>query len=1050
MSDEMSSLCHEISGEMSSLCPEISDEMSSLCFEMSDEMSSLCFEMSDEMSSLCLEMSDEKLTQGMQRRVECLTLGCHLTLLLLTVTLIGAGYDLLPVDFSTVPLELTEDEAYLRVQAWINRDNDPNILPKVKVSSPVDERSTNIDTIQLIFEGENVFSKESFQALSEVENKLTSTSGYADYCQLTTEGRCKRPQSVLRFFDGTLPHPVFNDTKFENIGLVLRTAKADAKLSALLDFHLGKDFRIENGSNKVHGSITRSLLFFGFPLDGFTDTEDKDQKQWNKVRDFLVDNLRDRLYDLVENGYSGMDIVFYSNMLFSADVSKQVGTDLLLAAASLAFIFLVVLFQTQSLFISSLALFSIFTSFTGANLIYRVIFDYKYFGIFHVLSVFIILGIGADDIFVFYDTWRATRHVAYPSLAHRLSACYRQAALAMLITSVTTMTAFIANAFSPLLAISSFGLFSGILVFVNYVSVVSFFPCVVVVYHLYWSDWSWPCFRKCSQVEVNAKITDSAQDLTPSETMTSRKNPVVRFFGGPYFKIVTHKIAKWCILVVCFATLSCFIFFSTKLQPDEEPVRIFKSAHNYQRALDKASSRFVPSREDRVVKVYLIWGLRTQDRSKCHRTNFFNCKGETIWDDSFDLNPKPAQVALQRLCDKIRKLSEKENEALFIRRSPISGLLEVNCFLDGMDKFLQKEDSGSPISDFRLPVTEISMIKLMAAHPDIYNMSILPDNFYRFFEVGLRFWLTDGYSGSISLDAMAYSDLLGESIDQFDTVTFKINATDYRYGTRLRYAAVVVNTSLSAGNMGYQTGLPIQEAWEKFTREQMKSLSPTVSSGYQCTPEGGNQWHWLKVQQTLARNAVQGIIIGICLAFPILVLATQNLVLGFLATLTICCITVTVVGLIPMVGWKLGVLESLNLSLVVGLAVDYVVHLAEGYHISACSDRAGRVRDMLDHVGVSVISGACTTLGASLFMLFAQILFFMQFAIFMFSTIGFSLLYSMCVFTTVMALIGPEGNSGSMKPFFRIIWNKIRGRKPGDVNCQICAGKGFHSSTGVS
>lgn len=473
-----------------------------------------------------------------------------------------------------MPLDLTDDEAYLRVQAWINRDNSPEILAKLKASAPVDERSANIDTIQLIFEGDNVFTKESLQALSEIEHKLTSTSGYADYCQLTAAGRCQLPQSVLRFFDGTFPHPVFNDTKFENIGRVLRTAKADGKLSALLDFHLGKDFRIENGSNHVHGSITRSFLFFGFPLTGFTDTEDKELKQWNKVRDYLVDNLRDPLYDLVDSGYSGMTVVFHSTMLFSADVINQVGTDLLLVAGSLTFIFLVVLLQTQSLFISSLALFSVFTSFTGANLIYRVIFDYKYFGIFHVLSVFIILGIGADDIFVFYDTWRATSHVTYPSLAHRLSACYRQAALAMLITSVTTMIAFIANAFSPLLAISSFGLFSGILVFVNYLSVVSFFPCVVVVYHIYWSDWSWPCFRKCAKPEVMsiAKVTDSTQDLTPSQSKPSGKNPVVRFFGGSYFKVVTHKVARWCIITVFFAILSCFIFFATKLQPDEGPV----------------------------------------------------------------------------------------------------------------------------------------------------------------------------------------------------------------------------------------------------------------------------------------------------------------------------------------------------------------------------------------------------------------------------------------------------------------------------------------------
>ena len=59
--------------------------------------------------------------------------------------------------------------------------------------------------------------------------------------------------------------------------------------------------------------------------------------------------------------------------------------------------------------------------------------------------------------------------------------------------------------------------------------------------------------------------------------------------------------------------------------------------------------------------------------------------------------------------------------------------------------------------------------------------------------------------------------------------------------------------------------------------------------------------------QSLAENAVLGIALGVSLAFPVLVLATCNIINGFLATLTICCVTVCVIGVIPLGGWKLGV-----------------------------------------------------------------------------------------------------------------------------------------------
>ena len=112
-------------------------------------------------------------------------------------------------------------------------------------------------------------------------------------------------------------------------------------------------------------------------------------------------------------------------------------------------------------------------------------------------------------------------------------------------------------------------------------------------------------------------------------------------------------------------------------------------------------------------------------------------------------------------------------------------------------------------------------------------------------------------------------------------------------------------------------------------------------------------------------------------------------------------------------------LESVNLVLLVGLSVDYVVHLAEAYSRSTRRDRKGRVQDMLAEVGISVLSGAVTTLGSSIFLLAAKILFFVQFGLFMFCTIGFSILFALGLFVTVMAMIGPQGDTGDIYACFR-------------------------------
>ena len=130
----------------------------------------------------------------------------------------------------------------------------------------------------------------------------------------------------------------------------------------------------------------------------------------------------------------------------------------------------------------------------------------------------------------------------------------------------------------------------------------------------------------------------------------------------------------------------------------------------------------------------------------------------------------------------------------------------------------------------------------------------------------------------------------------------------------------------------------------------------------------------------------------------------------------------------------LQVLESMNLVLVVGLSVDYVVHLAEGYRRSLHTDRLGRTRDMLQEVGVSVLSGAITTMGAAAFLLFAEIVFFVQFGLFIFFTITFSIVYALVLFTTFMALAGPQNSTGSIQPLFHKIKSMCCNRKRGIVH----------------
>lgn len=970
-----------------------------------------------------------------------LTLGTHIALLLLTGVLIGCGIDVIQLNFNGVPLTLLDHPTYTRALAWQNKDEDGVAIGKDTDAGSIGERSRTADNLLMYYQadqGTNVFTAERLREIKKVEDRLLAVPGYKNFCQLPpasaggSSATCLKPLSVLRFFDGSYGL-AFGDANFSDVAGTLYRASLIPQLNQILQFHLGKEGEVT--ASQTQSSVTRTLFYFGYPLTGHDLRADNRTRQLETIRAFQVNHFLDILQSTSDNGAGDMEFLFFSVQILTDSLLNQVVKDMLLAVGSFSFIFLFMLAMTGSLFLTSLGIFSIVSSFFIANLLYRFVFQYRYFGIFHVLSIFIILGVGSDNVFVFVDTWRATAHLSFSSLEVRLSACYRRAASATLFTSLTTMVAFFSNALSPLLAIQSFGLFSGLLVFVNYMSVILFFPAVMVTYHKHWETWGWPCFRRCARA--------SSSQPAPEE---ERPHAIVRFFRGPFFLLLTHRVARALLLLLCLGLVVMFSVYAARIEPDEQNIQYYQNRHQYNRAQRLQNYGFKPSAQDAVIQVHVVWGLKPQDMAGCDKSDI-HCTGRTVWEDTFDLNPQRGQSALLKFCSKIQNLTASEVDRLKIRRNSVTGQLETKCFIDRINAYMEKEPIKSQYlsgDDLLLPTSETKVNTLFMRNPAVFNQTTLSPLFYRGFETMMGYWLHDGYARHPGYyDYTAYSQLLGEGRDPFDT---KPVASDpsYSWATKLVYAAVVVNTTLKAGTFSYFKGLPVVDAWDKLIEDESAAMPSTVSAMFQCTPNDDNPWHFLYVQKKLVDTAIQGIAGGISLAFVIITLATKNIVTGFLATLNICVVTVSVVGLIPMAGWKLGVLESLNLSLVVGLAVDYVVHLAEGYHSSPATDRLTRTRDMLDHVGISILSGALTTLGAAAFMFAAVILFFMQFGLFMFATIGFSLFYSIFGFCVLMGLWGPQGNRGSLVPLFHWLRFRLRGKRSHHVQCDRCQGKGFH------
>ena len=111
----------------------------------------------------------------------------------------------------------------------------------------------------------------------------------------------------------------------------------------------------------------------------------------------------------------------------------------------------------------------------------------------HILAVFIILGVGADDIFAWStaavgaDDWPKTddAHGRRAVLVRRMTFTYRRTASAVFNTSFTTATAFFGTAVSPVMPIAAFGVFAALAIVMNYVLVCTWWPAAVLVHEIW-------------------------------------------------------------------------------------------------------------------------------------------------------------------------------------------------------------------------------------------------------------------------------------------------------------------------------------------------------------------------------------------------------------------------------------------------------------------------------------------------------------------------------------------------------------------------------------
>lgn len=80
--------------------------------------------------------------------------------------------------------------------------------------------------------------------------------------------------------------------------------------------------------------------------------------------------------------------------------------DVLFLSAGAAIVFLLMWWYTASIFLTSMAILSVVLSLSVAYFIYTFVFELDFFPFMNLLAAVIVVGIGADDVFVYVQVSR--------------------------------------------------------------------------------------------------------------------------------------------------------------------------------------------------------------------------------------------------------------------------------------------------------------------------------------------------------------------------------------------------------------------------------------------------------------------------------------------------------------------------------------------------------------------------------------------------------------------------------------------------------------------
>ncbi len=293
--------------------------------------------------------------------------------------------------------------------------------------------------------------------------------------------------------------------------------------------------------------------------------------------------------------------------------------------------------------------------------VYRFIFGIRFFSLLNFTGFFVSTALGADDLFVASDKWKAHR-LKYPkkSTEDIAALVLPEAGFAMMMTTFTTSTAFFATCVSPVAPIFCFAVFCGLMVMLNYIlNCALVFPGLCLYDGWLMNQKPANCFVSCrwcrgwgrgrvGRIMDKTGKEDESVSVIGDEMIRRMQRRMEKLYG------LIH-IGRWVILIACLIGLSISVYFAQTISsPENMGVRLLSASHPLEKMAkdrnDLLSSYLRDISTGSPVDVH--FGVKEKDTGNYSNPDTLST---LELDDTFDPSANEAQQYLFQFCDRLFK-----------------------------------------------------------------------------------------------------------------------------------------------------------------------------------------------------------------------------------------------------------------------------------------------------------------------------------------------------------------------------------------------------------